>query len=231
MSLSNLCDPALHSRDEAIRLIGGPDGGGASVGPDLAHLLRQACTARQPDLGRVERILDIAEAVMPTGFLIPVLRPIIRDCDSRVQSKVFLSFSRNEESFIPWAERLAEDQDPRIRANVIEGLWATSSPRVLPLLWLAAKDEHHRVVANAGYALYIRNQTGALAVIEGMQSREDPAFRCACAWVVRKLGLPELKYLLKPLLLDSNAVVKRAAFKTLADFGKPKAPATLGLVP
>jgi hypothetical protein len=212
--LAELCDPEVHSLEEAGRLARGLADGGQLRHAELAQLLRAQCTAAFPNLALVERALRVAHAAVPASMLIFLLKPILRDSDPRVQSKCYLLLARHEELFIAWAERLFCDDEARIRANVIEGLWGSNWPKAEGLFARAIQDSHHRVVGNGVYGLYLlRGVRTVIPAIQQLQAAQSPAFRCVAAWLVGKIALEEVRYLLAPLLKDRDRVVKQSALQ------------------
>lgn len=163
----------------------------------------------------IGRMLEVLDASSPGSLFFSALRPVLRDCDARVQSKCFLMLARRETD-LAWAEKLLEHGEARVRANIVEGLWENKAPGVLTLLLLASKDTNHRVVANSAYGLRLFGAPEFLSTMEQMQASENPLFRRASAWVIRKVGQPDLCTLLKPLVRDPDSAVRRAAFETLA---------------
>lgn len=181
----------------------------------IGRMIRDRTLAAEPNLKLIGRMLEILEASSPGALFFSVLRPILRVSDLQIQSKCFLLLARRETD-LAWAEKLLDHKDARLRANVIEGLWENKAPGVMALLLLASKDQNHRVVANSAYGLRLYGAPEFLPIMEQMQASEDPMFRIASAWVIRRLGEPELCTLLKTLVRDPDSAVRRAAFETLA---------------
>jgi len=119
-----------------------------------------------------------------------------------------------QERDLKWAEKLLEHHDPRFRANVIEGLWL-GAQGLRELFLRASKDPHHRVAANAVYGLHLMGDPCVSRLLEDMKSSQNPRFRRAAAWLIRKIGKAHLRPMLKPLIRDENAAVRGAALRTL----------------
>jgi hypothetical protein len=79
-------------------------------------------------------------------------------------------------------------------------------------------DKHHRVAANAVYGLYLLDAANAKPEIERLLGNQVAAFRCAGAWVVRKIGSTDLRGLLKSLIGDGDPKVRRSCFQALLAF-------------
>src|SRR5438105_4520572 len=147
-----MCDPARHSREDALRAAKDCARRSPLFYLEVARYLQDQCATDEPDLNAVSRTLDIIVESAPPCTLLVVLRPILRECDPRVRSKCVLVLAQHDQN-VGWAEKLMSDDDGRIRASVVEGLWGRTSPEVEQLFLRAASDTHHRVAANATYGL------------------------------------------------------------------------------
>lgn len=213
--LIDLCDPDKHSREEALQLTKIAVMQDDSMHLRVARMVRDQAIAARPNLKLISRTLEVLDAAAPGSAFFSLLRPILRDCDPQVQSKCVLMLARREAD-LSWADKLMENDDARLRANVIEGLWDNKSPGVLQLLLRASKDSNHRVVANSAYGLRRLGAAEFQAVVDRMQTSKNPQFRGASAWLIGRIGEPELCPLLKPLVRDPDPTVRKVAFTTLA---------------
>ena len=103
----------------------------------------------EASLRRLLRALDIVGTITEGDRIRHQLVILRRIRDPRVQSKLTLILARRVRD-TEWLEQQFEDPDPRVRANVVEGLWdAADSEEKKALLWRATHDPHNRVLGNA----------------------------------------------------------------------------------
>ncbi len=101
---------------------------------------------------KVLRILDILELTCCKDLLMDCLASI-KNPEGRIGSKVALIIGRvtlDPDRF----RNLMKDADPRVRANLVEGVSRNWPPIVQALLRESSNDPHHRVAGNAALALY-----------------------------------------------------------------------------
>ena len=213
--LSVLCDPEKHSKENALEATKSAAARDEALHLKVARILRDQCTAPDPDLNLIGRTLEVLDTAASPRVFIALVRAILRSCDPRVQSKCVLMLARRETDLL-WAYKLLERDDPRLRANVVEGFWENDSPGVRQLFERAAKDSHHRVVGNAAYGLRLQKAPEFHAVIETMQNSPDPMFRRALTWLIEKIAEPDLFPLLKLLIRDPDPAVRTGAFLAVA---------------
>jgi HEAT repeat protein len=111
-----------------------------------------------PDVGagkdrRVERCLEILDAVSDSRRMVMPLRRLADSVNPRVRSKVARILGRLSNN-LAWTWKFREEKDSRTRANMIESQWGNDSPEIREVLWLAVRDTHQRVRGNAILALY-----------------------------------------------------------------------------
>jgi hypothetical protein len=212
--IQQVCDPVRFSLEDALASAQAWARRSPSLYLEVAVFLHEQCAVDDPDLEAIGRILHVIVELTPPCALVVVLRPILRECGPRLRSKCVLVLAHHEQN-LAWAEKLMTDEDARVRASVVEGLWGFKSPEIAGLFSRAMTDSHHRVVANAVYGLHLVDGTKSRSLIEEMASNPGPAFRSAAAWVIRKTGSVELRGLLKPLLVDTDPVVRHAGFQAL----------------
>jgi len=212
--MQEICDPARYSREAALAAANVWRVRSPSLYPDLTGFLREHCSSDHVDLAFVARALDVLNVLTPSCALLMVLRPLLRDCGPRLRSKLVLVLVRQSQN-LGWANKLLEDDDARIRASVIEGLWGGKSPELEQIFLRGVADSHHRVAANAAYGLYLMDASKATPEIERLLANEERAFRSAAAWVVGKTGSTELRGLLNPLIRDRDPVVRHSGFQAM----------------
>ena len=105
----------------------------------------------------------------------------LKHLEGRVRSKLTLMISRLTRD-PQWLREQLEDDNPRIRANAIEGLWDVRAQGLEELLHSALHDPHHRVAANAALALHKICDATAIARIYSMLRHKDEMFRRAALW-------------------------------------------------
>ncbi|HVW84324.1 MAG TPA: HEAT repeat domain-containing protein [Bryobacteraceae bacterium] len=203
------------SGEAAVRLAKEQSVGRRSWDLEISHLLSHQLAAAKPDGAVIERALHILCAIAPTIRLISILRSTMTNCERRIRAKCASLISGRSDRAQIW-QRLATDEDARLRANALEALWGCDSPEVESLLVEALSDPHHRVAVNAAYGLYLISPEKHLSRIGGFVEHSQPRYRRAAAWLIGRTGDPDNIALLKPLLVDRNPKVRGAAFRSLA---------------
>ena len=166
------------------------------------------------DERRVQRILQIIERDDQAMVLVPWLRDLVDGANSRLASKAAMILCRLTKNPMV-VDRFLRSEDPRVRANAVEGLWgAAHLSRARSLLREAAEDSHHRVVANALVELYRCGEASARLKIEQLATHSDPLFRAAMAWAIGEIGSSELLPILEPLEHDAALSVRLRAGRT-----------------
>jgi hypothetical protein len=167
----------------------------------------------------VLRLLDILHVISSGPRLIQIIGHLTRHPDERVASKAALLIGcrlRNHD----WVRAQFESPDPRIRANVVEGLWGVDTPFARKWLWDALKDENCRVAGNALMALHLLREPEAGKLVEQMLADARPQFRRTAAWLMGKIGKPEFAECLQKAAGDEDAGVREAVTRALEIFRK-----------
>ncbi len=162
----------------------------------------------------IERALRVFAEIAPAARLQTAFRAAADCPNARVRSKAVLILGQRIDS-IALIRRFLADADARVRANTVEILWGRKPDEVLPIFMSALTDLHHRVAANALYGLHAIDAAKCIARVGAFASHMHPRFRGAAAWVVGKVGDKRNVGLLKPLLVDPNADVRRSASKAV----------------
>ncbi|HTP88838.1 MAG TPA: HEAT repeat domain-containing protein [Bryobacteraceae bacterium] len=166
------------------------------------------------DERRVQRILQIINRDEQAMALVPWLRNLVDGDNVRLASKAAMILCRLTRNPMV-VERFLRAEDPRVRANAVEGLWGYAHlSRARILLREAAEDKHHRVAANALVELYRCGETFVRAKIEQLARHPDPLFRAAIAWAIGEIGSPELLPTLELLERDPALSVRLRAGRT-----------------
>jgi HEAT repeats len=172
----------------------------------------------------VLRVLDILHVISSGPRLIQIVVHLAHHPDERVASKAAMLIGRRLRNH-NWVLGQFESQDPRIRANVVEGLWGVDTPFARKWLWDAVKDENCRVVGNALLALHLLREPAAAKLVEGMLADERPPFRRTAAWLMGKIARPEFEDCLRQAASDEDPGVRQAVARALEVFRKSEEPA------
>jgi HEAT repeat protein len=203
-------------------------------GPPLTEALRLARQMRQETTDLSLRLLRCAAEMRESGTdpdprrllallsdapggarLAYALIPYMRSADPQIRSKAALLIARTGFS-LQWALRQLEDPDPRVRANVVEGIGASPEPRrFLGALRRAARDPHHRVATTALIVLVRLGAQTAAEDLREMASHPDPRFRAAAAWAMGQVGAAQFEPVLQTLRRDPHHAVRFCALRAL----------------
>lgn len=135
----------------------------AQVDHNLHHSL--ASLILQTEEARLRQdLLEILSQTRVTPKVVSQLKPLLRDRDPHVQSKMAFLMAGVEPDGAWVAEGLT-DPDPRMRANIIEALWRQKSEFAREVFRRSATDAHHRVAANAIFGLYLLGDAESLPMI------------------------------------------------------------------
>jgi HEAT repeat protein len=181
---------------------------------ELSKFLQTQCMAKSIDHPTVFRGLEVLGGMLDETRLIPFLRPFLRSRDTQIASKSALILGRQCRS-LGWMTSINAESDDRIRANLVESLWARREPEVEQVLERALRDSHHRVVANAVYGLYLMDSGTWIAGLDRLLHSHDPIARRSGIWVIKSAGGPTAGGRLKPLIRDPDPSVRSAAFAAL----------------
>jgi len=217
--LDTLCDPQLLDTEAAIALANQIMKVQSSLDVRLAsELLRIRDRMSCSDV-RIERCLEVLDAISPGRRLVLPLINLMQSGDARVRSKAARFLGRRVENLI-WARKHIDEFDHRVRANVVEGLWGSALPQARDLLWHSARDRSNRVRGNALLGLYKVGDEEALPVLRDLADHQDPLFRATGAWVMGASGDPRFLELLKRLRNDPQSGVRAAALRALVKIKK-----------
>ena len=222
--VEEICDPERFKLNHAIRLART----GAVTAPGLevaiVRYLESHCMSRTVAISKVLRGLEVLEGMVGgdeigEGRLIALLRPFLRSSDAGIASKCVLILGRRSKS-VAWLRRILDENDYRIRANLIEALWGRDEPEIKPLLLQALDDSHQRVVANAAYALFLVDAPEWLAGLETLLNSRHAAFRRSGIWLLKTASPADALERIGRFIRDPDPKVKRAAFEAIAKLPK-----------
>ncbi|MGA2117967.1 MAG: HEAT repeat domain-containing protein [Bryobacteraceae bacterium] len=162
-----------------------------------------------------QRGMAVLEKLSSGGRVIPVLIQFLRDPDSRIRSKAAIMFGR----MMPAQRimgRLMGDEDARVRANFLEGLWNSTTSDYRPLYRRALGDTNPRVIGNALLGLYFLGETrDVIDYVSEMARGPEALHRAAAAWVMGRTGETLFTGVLRELVQDPNPLVRRNALRSL----------------
>lgn len=183
-----LTDPKILAMPEAIRLAR------AAIKLDprldarlLSHLTR--ADRHWPDEvpeSEIAHVLEVLDSISDCRRLIMPLMKFMKLPQKHLRSKVVKLIARASQNS-GWTEMLLSDPDPRVRANLVEGIASQNSPSIEDFLRRAAKDPHHRVSVTAMLELCRRNLEPGCEAIRKFAIEGDDAYRCAAEWALRQL--------------------------------------------
>jgi hypothetical protein len=142
--------------------------------------LVKSFAALNPD--QVVRVLTVLESVCAPPRLLGFIFGL-KHMEGRVRSKLTLMIARLTHD-PQWLRQQLEDENPRVRANAIEGLWDVRAEGLEELLHQALRDPHHRVAANAALALHKIGDVSAVASMYSMLRDRQEMPRRAALWAV-----------------------------------------------
>lgn len=181
----------------------------------LKHLLRDDhVTIFQVETVRMERVLEILDAVSDCTRLMPFLMKLQRHPEKRIQSKAALLTVRAHRN-ADWLQSQINSPDPRVRANAIEGMRATNpSDKEVSLLWKCTTDVHHRVASTALLVLFENGHSEKAAeALEKMANSLGEPYRAAAAWAMGETGDPRFIDQVRRMVRSDTGLARRTALK------------------
>ncbi|MFN7935864.1 MAG: HEAT repeat domain-containing protein [Bryobacteraceae bacterium] len=165
------------------------------------------------DLDALERVLEVVDAVSDGKRLVPILMKLQRHDDPRIRSKVALLLVRAHRN-ADWLAQQLNNEDPRIRANAIEGLLDTRpGEKELALLWDASTSPHHRVATTALLVLIKNGHAKATDQLSLMAESPMELTRAAAAWAMGMTGNPRWLDSLQKMARSDVGAARRMALK------------------
>jgi HEAT repeats len=168
---------------------------------------------------RIERCLEIVDAVSSGRRIIMPLMRLMNSENPRIRSKVARILGRRAENGA-WTRKLESEVDPRTRANIIESLWGSDSPEIREVLRQAMEDGDNRVRGNAILGLYRLGVVSVLPAIRALAENEASSCRATAAWLMGATGDARFRGILKKLREDPAANVRAAALRALVQLNK-----------
>ncbi len=162
----------------------------------------------------VQRILNLLRSMRDIAGIRPLMTRLLRHPDARIRSKVALMAGEGNQNRMWFERRMAED-DPRVRANLIESAGVAVAKDLMPLFRSAVSDSNNRVVGNALIALYRLGDAGSIAQLHEMISRTEDSFRATAVWVMGETGDTRFLPLLTKILIDPKETIKAVTFRAI----------------
>ena len=140
----------------------------------------------------VLRTLDVIDAISPTGQMVMPLLELIAHSDPIVRSKAVGILGKISAN-LAWMNEMLTDDDPRVRANLIEAVSERSDlnhRQLIRMLQRAATNQHHRVSTTALRQLAKFGDLASYEKLLEMERDGTPEYRRAAAWALRSLHRP-----------------------------------------
>jgi len=221
--LACLADPTLFSLETALELAKVFVRIDALLDFKLMQLLfRSEAETGDVDAEQAIRVLDLVAALPRHNRILPLLLKLLRLPNPVLRSRavlVFCQVSKNTQ----WVEQRLADVDPDVRASAVEGLWGTDTPGARAILREAARDMHHRVVANALVGIYLLDGLLAIDQLQEMSRHPASPFRAAAALAMGRSHDEHFVPLLNSMVKDVNADVRSAALRGLVNIRRKAA--------
>ena len=219
--LATICDPAMFTVQESIalakRLV--------RVEPLFDVKLAKTLLSTETDVTGKEveqkaqspkglRLLEIM-AVVSEGSRAPVIAQLLDHPDARVRSKAALLVGKSNKN-VNWVKQRMDQQDSRIRANVVEALWGVESDGSRGVFWSALGDPDNRVVGNAILGLYRMGDPATIGLILQMINHPEEDFQKTGVWVMGETG--DLRFLpvLARMMAEPTAALRNHVFRAVA---------------
>ncbi len=164
---------------------------------------------------RAVRAIDILDQVSEGQRLMSLMGRLPYNGDPRIASRAALFVGRRV-GRCGWMKNQLNQEDPRLRANVVESAWGSTAADTLCLLEQCCEDENNRVAGNALIGLHLAG-SGVLEKTLDLSFAETPERRVTAAWVMGRTRLTGFVIRLKELLRDESPKVRRAALLALAE--------------
>ena len=161
-------------------------------------------------------VLDILDAVSERDRLVLGVSRFMKHSHARLRSKAALFIARRRPN-LTWVQDLSSESDARVRANIIESLFAVKDELVISLFRRHVSDEDNRTAGNALLGLYRAGDPASIPLIYEMARDTRPQFRNTSAWVMGQTGDPQFSQTLAAQLSDEDEVVRKQALNGLRE--------------
>ena len=214
--VSGLIEPTLLPLDTAIRFAKRWVEYDSMLDIKLLHMgfPSEATTVQNVDIVRAKRVLAIVNELPACRHILLPLVNLLHSPDPKVRSKAASLYGRTSQNG-DWVRKRLADMDPRVRANSVESLWGIDSSSARTVLREAARDQHHRVVANALVGLHRIGAYDVTASLQKMADGAEPMGRAAAAFAMGQILNTDFKPVLESLLKDDSPQVRSQALRSL----------------
>jgi len=190
-----------------------------SLDIQMKNLLMGVTSGPKPDKRAAMRMLEILDQISPEARVTRLIAQLLQLDDPLLRSKAALMVSRRTGG-MDWIFAHLQDADPRVQANILQGLWENAHPACSAVFARFREDSHSRVAANALYGLYLRAEPGVIPSVIRMASHANPKRRVTGAWLMGVIGRPEFVDVLKGMVKQDERHVKGAALKALVKINR-----------
>ncbi len=160
-------------------------------------------------------VLDVIAAIDHVGRTNSLLVQFLRSPNAKIRSKVAESLLKMTKS-AETATSLLADQDPRVRANVVESLWPQAyTPHVLQLFRQQAESPVPRIAINALIGLYRGGCPEAASEITRIAMMSNPPMQRAAVWAMGHLAHEEFAAPLRELLRSGDSFLRGSVLRAL----------------
>jgi hypothetical protein len=188
-----------------------------------AQILRYATSLEPANDAVTLRALLLLRPLKAENRPLMQLMMVLRSPNPRIRAQAALLLSESKRD-ADWVAGLLDEMDPRLKANLLEGLWGLETPAAIACFTRGAMDDHHRVSTTALVGLYRAGSPNAAAVLEQMASGTDTNFRAAAAWAMGCCGDARFMAVLNGMARDAHPMVRRCALKALVRIRKQSRP-------
>ena len=136
--------------------------------------------------GEIAQVLAVVDAISDCSRLVLPLMKFSKLPHPHLRSKAVKLMARGTRN-PGWINLILADADPRVRANLVEGVAAQIPERSAQLLRRAAHDPYHRVALTALLALCRNGDQASYEEIKRLADDRNPKLRKAAAWALRQL--------------------------------------------
>jgi len=179
------------------------------------HFARSLLNELQVGDDARRRGMEILASLNCGERLIPVLIQFLRNRDAHTRSKAALILGQVTQT--PGViERLMRDENPRVRANLLESLWNCRTGDFRWLFLRALKDPNARVIGNALIGLHKLAESHEVATnVAQMAQHPDASLRATAAWVMGEITDKQYVNVLRQMIRDRDFAVRRNAYRAL----------------
>jgi len=178
-------------------------------------------------LEEIDRMLDLNLArelqISRARRLIPTMGYLAQHPDRLIAARATLLVARRIQSS-DWVRRQIAAPDPRIRANVLEGLWGVQHSYARSAYEECLGDANNRVVGNALLGLHLLGDAAVSPRVVTMARDGRPLFRSTAAWVMGQIANPAHVENLHALMRDDTPGVRSEALRSLFSIRRNTAP-------